>query len=118
MRLRILNGRSMARVCPAGSFGDVAASEQLDGSDGEVAQCGHVVSLGPVDAPDGVRSGPGDLERVDASPVRAFDEAASEAMVAEVVLSTVDVATGEAAVAINHAPTCAPYPQRAWSPRR
>jgi chorismate synthase len=44
----------------------------------------HVVSLGQVDAPDGVLPGPGDLERVDASPVRAFDEAASEEMVAEV----------------------------------
>jgi len=44
----------------------------------------HVVSLGSVAAPDGVLPGPGDLERVDASPVRAFDEAASEAMVAEV----------------------------------
>jgi chorismate synthase len=44
----------------------------------------HVVSLGQVDAPDGVLPGPGDLVRVDASPVRAFDEAASEAMVAEV----------------------------------
>ena len=44
----------------------------------------HVVSLGQVNATDGVLPGPGDLERVDASPVRAFDEAASEAMVAEV----------------------------------
>ena len=44
----------------------------------------HVVSLGQVDAPDGVLPGPGDLVRVAASPVRAFDEAASEAMVAEV----------------------------------
>jgi chorismate synthase len=44
----------------------------------------HVVSLGPMDSPDGVLPGPGDLDRVDASPVRAFDEATSEAMVAEV----------------------------------
>ncbi|MDQ3886980.1 MAG: chorismate synthase [Actinomycetota bacterium] len=44
----------------------------------------HVVSLGEVDAPEGVAPGPGDLERVDASPVRAFDEAASEAMVTEI----------------------------------
>jgi chorismate synthase len=44
----------------------------------------HVVALGEVDAPAGAAPGPGDLERVDASPVRAFDPAASAAMVAEV----------------------------------
>ncbi|MGH3979720.1 MAG: chorismate synthase [Pseudonocardiaceae bacterium] len=44
----------------------------------------HVVALGEVDAPAGVLPGPGDAERVDASPVRAYDEAASAAMVAEV----------------------------------
>ncbi len=44
----------------------------------------HVVSLGEVDAPAGVLPGPGDAERVDASPVRAFDEAATAAMVDEV----------------------------------
>jgi len=33
----------------------------------------HVVSLGEVEAPAGVLPGPGDLERVDASPVRVFD---------------------------------------------
>ncbi|GGM70217.1 chorismate synthase [Longimycelium tulufanense] len=44
----------------------------------------HVVAIGTVDAPDGVLPGPGDLEAIDASPVRAFDEAASAAMVAEV----------------------------------
>src|SRR3712207_769156 len=44
----------------------------------------HVVSLGEADAPAGVLPGPGDLERVDASPVRVFDEAASTVMIAEV----------------------------------
>jgi len=44
----------------------------------------HVIALGEVDAPADRLPGPGDLERVDASPVRAFDQAASEAMVAEV----------------------------------
>jgi len=43
-----------------------------------------VVSLGEVEAPAGVLPGPDDVERVDASPVRVFDPAASEAMVAEV----------------------------------
>ncbi|HZG92761.1 MAG TPA: chorismate synthase [Pseudonocardia sp.] len=50
----------------------------------EVSIVSHVVSLGAVEAPDGVAPGPRDLERVDASPVRAFDDAASAAMVAEV----------------------------------
>ena len=44
----------------------------------------HVVSLGETAAPEGVAPRPGDLERVDASPVRVFDQAASEAMIAEV----------------------------------
>jgi chorismate synthase len=44
----------------------------------------HVVELGAAVAPEGELPGPGDLERVDASPVRAFTEAATEAMVAEV----------------------------------
>ncbi|MEO6881294.1 MAG: chorismate synthase [Mycobacteriaceae bacterium] len=47
----------------------------------------HVTALGSVDAPEGVIPGPDDLERVDASPVRVFDPAAAEAMVAEVDLA-------------------------------
>ncbi|MGO1048754.1 chorismate synthase [Crossiella sp. CA198] len=44
----------------------------------------HVISIGTVAAPAGVLPTPADLEAVDASPVRAFDAAAGEAMVAEV----------------------------------
>jgi chorismate synthase len=45
----------------------------------------HVVAIGSVDAPDDDPvPGPGDLERVDASPVRAFDEATAAAMMAEI----------------------------------
>jgi chorismate synthase len=44
----------------------------------------HVVALGTVEAPDGEVPGPGDLDQVDASPVRAFAEATTQAMVAEV----------------------------------
>ncbi|TDD89566.1 chorismate synthase [Actinomadura rubrisoli] len=44
----------------------------------------HVIALGEVEAPDGVLPGPGDLARVDQSPVRCFDDAASEAMVAHI----------------------------------
>jgi chorismate synthase len=44
----------------------------------------HVVALGSVEAPDDALPGPQDLERVDASPVRAYAESATAAMVAEV----------------------------------
>ncbi|MGW0517239.1 chorismate synthase [Crossiella sp. NPDC003009] len=44
----------------------------------------HVISIGTVAAPAGVLPQPADLDAVDASPVRAFDPVASEAMVAEV----------------------------------
>jgi chorismate synthase len=50
----------------------------------EVEVLSHVVSLGAVQAPADVQPRPGDLERVDASPVRVFDAAASEAMIDEV----------------------------------
>ena len=41
----------------------------------------HVVRIGDVAAPEGLRPGPKDLEAVDASPVRCLDEPASRAMV-------------------------------------
>jgi chorismate synthase len=44
----------------------------------------HVVSIGAAQAPEGPVPGPEDLAAVDASPVRAFDPSATEAMVAEV----------------------------------
>jgi chorismate synthase len=44
----------------------------------------HVVSIGSVAAPAGVIPRPGDLEAVDASPVRCLDPDASAAMVAEI----------------------------------
>jgi chorismate synthase len=44
----------------------------------------HVVQMGPARAPQEPRPTPEDLERVDASPVRCFDEDAEAAMVAEV----------------------------------
>jgi chorismate synthase len=47
----------------------------------------HVVALGSVEATGDVLPGPGDLDRIDASPVRVFDQAASDAMVAEVDLA-------------------------------
>ena len=44
----------------------------------------HVVSIGKAETPDGPLPGPGDLAAIDESPVRAFDPAATEAMIAEV----------------------------------
>lgn len=44
----------------------------------------HVVSLGEADAPDGLVPQPGDLDRIDADPVRCLDPEASQAMVEEV----------------------------------
>lgn len=45
----------------------------------------HVVAIGAVDAPeDDPAPGPGDLERVDASPVRALSAATTERMIAEI----------------------------------
>jgi chorismate synthase len=44
----------------------------------------HVVALGSVRAPDGLAPLPGDLDRVDADPVRCLDPEASAAMQAEI----------------------------------
>jgi chorismate synthase len=44
----------------------------------------HVVELGTVRAPHGLVPSPGDLERIDADPLRTLDPETSQAMVAEV----------------------------------
>ena len=44
----------------------------------------HVVRIGTVAVPSGVRPVPGDLGRVDASEVRCFNAASAEAMIAEI----------------------------------
>jgi chorismate synthase len=44
----------------------------------------HVVQMGTVRAPDGVRPKPADLDAVDASPVRCFDPATEAAMIAAI----------------------------------
>jgi chorismate synthase len=51
----------------------------------------HVVQIGSATVPTGAtRPGPGDLEAVDASPVRCFDHDASERMVAEIDAAAAD----------------------------
>jgi chorismate synthase len=44
----------------------------------------HIVALGAASAPEGVRPGPDDLEAVDESSVRCFDQSSTEAMIAEI----------------------------------
>jgi chorismate synthase len=44
----------------------------------------HTVAMGRARAERGLRPAPGELERVDASPVRCFDPSAEQAMVAEI----------------------------------
>src|SRR5256714_2899030 len=50
----------------------------------DVEVLSHVVALGQAQAPADVLPTPGDLERIDASPIRAYSEEASAAMIAEV----------------------------------
>jgi chorismate synthase len=47
----------------------------------EVEILSHVVAIGAISAPEGVVPAPGDLDRVDASPVRCLDPQAGAAMV-------------------------------------
>jgi chorismate synthase len=44
----------------------------------------HVIAIGPSEPYDGPPPGAGDLAAIDASPVRAFDKAAEEAMITEI----------------------------------
>jgi chorismate synthase len=50
----------------------------------------HVVAIGTVQAPDGIVPGCGDLDLVDADPVRCVDPSASAAMVAEIDAAKTD----------------------------
>jgi chorismate synthase len=64
-------------------LGTVAKAFLRQALDVEVVS--HVVAIGSVDAPDDDPvPGPGDLERVDASPVRAVSEATAARMMAEI----------------------------------
>jgi chorismate synthase len=81
----------------------------------DVTVVSHVVALGAAQAPDDVAPGPGDLERVDASPVRAFEDATTAAMVAEVDAAQKDGDTLGGVVEViayglpsGWAPTCTP----------
>jgi chorismate synthase len=55
-----------------------------------VSVLSHVVAIGSVQVPDGAVPGPGDLEAVDASPVRVFDHASEQAMIEEIEAARAD----------------------------
>jgi len=55
-----------------------------------VAIVSHVVQIGEVEATAGLRPLPGDLETVDASPVRCFDSVAEAGMIAEIKAAAKD----------------------------
>jgi len=78
----VLERASARETAARTALGTVARSflRQLLG----VEVISHVVSIGGAEAPEGPLPGPGDLKAIDESPVRAFDPAGTEAMVAEV----------------------------------
>lgn len=70
--------RASARETAARTVAGVLAKIMLENVDVRVVS--HVISIGPV-VSEGMPPGPSDLERVDASPVRCFDQTAEAAMV-------------------------------------
>jgi chorismate synthase len=64
----------------------------------------HVVALGSVRAPDGLAPLPGDLDRVDADPVRCLDPEASAAMQAEIDAAKRDTLGGIVEVVVYGLP--------------
>ena len=78
----VLERASARETASRVALGTVAKAFLRQGFGVEIVS--HVVALGSVDAPDDERPGPDDGERIDASPVRAYSEATTAAMVAEV----------------------------------
>jgi chorismate synthase len=78
----VLERASARETAARVALGEVARSYLRQAFGIEVVS--HVVAIGPVCAPDGVRPGPADGSRVDADPVRCLDPAASEAMRAQI----------------------------------
>lgn len=73
------SARETAAKVALGAIAKAFLAQALD-----VEVLSHVVSLGEAVATEGAVPMPGDSERVDASPVRAVDDASTAAMVAEV----------------------------------
>ncbi|HEY7051479.1 MAG TPA: chorismate synthase [Mycobacterium sp.] len=75
--------RASARETAARVAAGTVAREFLKQAVG-VEVLSHVISIGASKPYDGPPPGPGDLDAIDASPVRAFDEQAQQAMVDEI----------------------------------
>ena len=78
----ILERASARETAARVALGAIAKAFLKQALDVEVLS--HVVSLGPVTAPNNLRPRPGDRNRIDADPVRCADPATSERMVAEI----------------------------------
>jgi len=78
----ILERASARETAARVALGQVARSFLKQAADVDVLS--HVVSIGQATAPAGLVPKPGDLEAIDADPVRCFDAEASAAMVAEI----------------------------------
>ena len=78
----ILERASARETAARVALGTVAASYLKETAGIEIVS--HVVELGGARAPQGVLPKPGDVDRLDADPVRCLDADASKAMVAEI----------------------------------
>jgi chorismate synthase len=78
----VLERASARETAARVALGAVAKAFLSQVLDAEVLS--HVVAIGGVPAPDGVVPAAGELERIDADPVRCADPATSAAMVAEI----------------------------------
>ncbi|GAA2090970.1 chorismate synthase [Aeromicrobium tamlense] len=78
----ILERASARETAARVALGEIAAQFIAQTTGARIVS--HVVELGTVKAPAGVLPGHADVERLDADPLRCFDPATSELMVAEV----------------------------------
>jgi chorismate synthase len=78
----ILERASARETAARVALGQVAKSFLRQTVGAEVLS--HVISIGTVAVPDGTVPGPGDLDLIDSSPVRCFDETTSALMVDEI----------------------------------
>lgn len=80
--------RASARETAARVAAGAVAKKLLAELDVEILS--HIIQMGPVRTVAGLRPTPSDLDRVDASPVRCFDTATEEAMIAEIKAAAKD----------------------------
>ncbi|MEW2068945.1 chorismate synthase [Streptomyces sp. NPDC007346] len=78
----VLERASARETAARVALGEIARAFLLQAY--SVTVVSHVVGIGGVRAPEGLAPGPGDVERVDADPVRCLDPEASAAMTAAV----------------------------------